>query len=160
MMAGWRLFSWVAAGVFVIDQLSKLAVIYLIDLPRLGEIQVIPGFVNFRMAWNKGINFGLFPAGSDLGRWVLIALSLAICGWVVWWLRQEAHSRMVMLSGGVLVGGALGNVIDRVFFGAVADFLNVTCCGFYNPYAFNIADGAIFAGAIGLILFAGREKAT
>jgi signal peptidase II len=61
------------------------------------------------------------------------------------------------LSAGVLIGGALGNVVDRVAYGAVADFLNMSCCGFENPYAFNVADIAIFAGAIGIVLFAGPK---
>jgi signal peptidase II len=57
-----------------------------------------------------------------------------------------------------LIGGALGNVIDRIVYGAVADFLNMSCCGFDNPYAFNVADIAIFAGAFGLVLFAADTK--
>ncbi len=61
-----------------------------------------------------------------------------------------------MISAGLLVGGALGNVIDRVIYGAVADFLNMSCCGIENPYSFNIADIAIFAGALGLVLFMGK----
>jgi signal peptidase II len=67
---------------------------------------------------------------------------------------------MAELSGGLLVGGALGNVVDRIAYGAVADFLNMSCCGIENPYAFNIADIAIFAGAIGLVIFSrGTPKA-
>jgi signal peptidase II len=60
------------------------------------------------------------------------------------------------VSAGLLIGGALGNVVDRVLYGAVADFLNMSCCGIDNPFAFNVADVAIFVGAIGLVLFAGR----
>jgi signal peptidase II len=62
---------------------------------------------------------------------------------------------MAQVSAGVLIGGALGNVVDRVVYGAVADFLNMSCCGIENPYAFNVADVAIFAGAIGLVIFSG-----
>jgi len=72
---------------------------------------------------------------------------------VLWWMRRESMSRLGYISAGLLIGGALGNVVDRVLHGAVADFLNMSCCGFTNPYAFNIADISIFAGAIGLVLF-------
>ena len=64
----------------------------------------------------------------------------------------------MQVAGGLLVGGALGNVIDRITWGAVADFLNMSCCGIDNPYAFNIADISIFAGALGLILVSGGKK--
>jgi signal peptidase II len=75
----------------------------------------------------------------------------------VWiWTRREAGSKPVQISAGLLIGGALGNVVDRVAYGAVADFLNMSCCGIENPYAFNVADVAIFAGAIGLVVFSGR----
>ena len=63
------------------------------------------------------------------------------------------------MPAGLLIGGALGNVVDRVLYGAVADFLNMSCCGIENPFAFNVADVAIFAGAIGLVLFTGKAQA-
>ena len=157
---GWRLFVIAAFATLVIDQLSKWLVVHVAGLAEHGVIDVAPPYLSFRMAWNRGVNFGLFQQGSDIGRWVLIAISLVICGALVMWLRREAHRRMVMFSGGILVGGALGNVLDRLSYGAVADFLNVSCCGIDNPYAFNVADAAIFAGALGLVLFAGRENAT
>ena len=71
---------------------------------------------------------------------------------------REPHSLLVQIAAGLLVGGALGNVVDRVLYGAVADFLNMSCCGIDNPFAFNIADVGIAAGAVGLIVFSGREK--
>jgi signal peptidase II len=77
-----------------------------------------------------------------------------ISAWVVWWMRREVGNWKAELSGGLLVGGALGNVIDRILYGAVADFLNMSCCGIENPYAFNVADIAIFVGALGLVIFA------
>ena len=85
-----------------------------------------------------------------------IGLALVISGWVIHWMRQNRFGKWAELSAGVLVGGALGNVIDRIWYGAVADFLNMSCCGFENPYAFNVADIAIFAGAFGLVLFTGK----
>ena len=68
-------------------------------------------------------------------------------------MQREPPSRVGHISAGLLIGGALGNAFDRVVYGAVADFLNMSCCGFDNPYAFNIADIAIFSGAIGLAFF-------
>ena len=90
-------------------------------------------------------------------RWVLIAVALTISAWVWLWMRREGAGRWAQISAGFLIGGALGNVIDRIVYGAVADFLNMSCCGIENPYAFNVADVAIFAGAIGLILFTGGD---
>jgi signal peptidase II len=146
---------WITAlATFGIDQLSKLGVVHGLDLINRHEIDVLPPFLNLRMAWNYGINFGLLSHGSDIARWGLIVLALAISAWVVWWMRRERGNRWAELSGGLLVGGALGNVIDRIAYGAVADFLNMSCCGIENPYAFNVADIAIFAGALGLVVFA------
>ena len=111
------------------------------------------------MAWNYGINFGLFAQASDSVRWVLIAVALVISAGVLWWIRKDPPGRWGLVAAGLLVGGALGNVVDRVIYGAVADFLNMSCCGIENPYAFNIADISIFAGALGLILFTSEKKA-
>ena len=147
-----------AAATFALDQVSKVLVVHVLDLYSRQEIAVLAPWLNFRMAWNRGINFGLFSSSEDLGRWALIALALAIATWVWLWVRRERHSRIVQLSAGLLIGGAMGNVIDRLIYGAVADFLNMSVPGFDNPYSFNVADIAIFAGAFGLVLFTGREK--
>lgn len=153
-----RRFWITAAATFGIDQLSKLGVVQGLDLLNRGEIDVLPPWLTFRMAWNQGINFGLLSHGSELARWGLVAVSLAISAWVIWWMRRERGNWKAELSGGLLVGGALGNIIDRIAYGAVADFLNMSCCGIENPYAFNVADIAIFAGALGLVLFAGGQR--
>jgi signal peptidase II len=104
------------------------------------------------------MNFGLFSNDAELMRWLLIVIALGVSLWVWLWLRREPHSRRTQLSGGLLIGGALGNVVDRVLYGAVADFLNMSCCGIENPYAFNVADVAIFVGAVGLVLFSGGDR--
>jgi len=150
-----RVFTITALVIFVADQALKLLVVVRLDLISRGVIEVFPPFLTLRMAWNRGINFGLF-GDYDL-RWVLIAVALAICAWVVTWVRADRRWP-VQLAGGLLVGGALGNVIDRITWGAVADFLNMSCCGIDNPYAFNIADISIFVGALGLILVSGGKK--
>ena len=145
---------WTAFWVFLLDQASKWLVVHWLDLRTRMEIDLLPPWLNLRMAWNRGVNFGLL-ADIDM-RWVLVALALAISGFVVVWVRREGGGRLVHVSAGLLVGGALGNVVDRVLYGAVADFLNMSCCGIENPYAFNVADIAVFVGAVGLVLFAGR----
>ena len=142
----------------VADQLSKLWVVQGLDLKTLGRIEVLPSLVELRMAWNRGVNFGLGASGSELMRWGLVALAVAISAWVIWWVRHERLGPRAQIFAGLLIGGALGNVIDRLLYGAVADFLNMTCCGIENPFAFNIADIAIFAGALGLVLFPGGKK--
>ncbi len=152
-----RRFWITAAATFGIDQITKLAIVHGLDLINRGEVDVLPPFLVFRMAWNYGVNFGLLAGGSDLTRWTLIAVAIAISVWVIWWIRSERGNWKAELSGGLLVGGALGNVIDRIAYGAVADFLNMSCCGIENPYAFNVADIAIFAGALGLVIFAGNN---
>ncbi len=147
-----------AAIVLALDQLSKWLVVQVMDLQTLGRIEVWPPYLTFHMAWNRGVNFGLFSNDAEVMRWVLVALSLAISAWVLRWMGREDHGRRAAVAAGLLVGGALGNVADRVVYGAVADFLNTSCCGISNPFAFNVADVAIFAGALGLVLFTGRSK--
>ncbi|TNC72397.1 signal peptidase II [Rubellimicrobium roseum] len=151
-----RLMIWTIFWVFLLDQATKWLVVHWLDLRTRLEIDVLPPFVNFRMAWNRGVNFGLL-AEVDM-RWVLVALAVVISVAVVVWVLREGGSRLVHLSAGLLVGGAMGNVVDRLLYGAVADFLNMSCCGIENPYAFNVADIAVFAGAVGLVLFAGGGK--
>ena len=153
-----RLAGLVAVAVFALDQATKYLVVHAMDLARVLAIDVWPPYLNLRMAWNQGINFGLFAGEGETTRWVLIVLSLAISAWVWVWSRKEAHRPLVQVSAGLLVGGALGNVVDRVLYGAVADFLNMSCCGIVNPFAFNVADITIFAGAFGLVLFSGGDR--
>lgn len=138
-----------AAAVLVLDRLTKWLVVEAMDLRTLGVIEVWPGFFSLRMAWNRGMNFGILSSELDLARWGLAALAAAIsAGVAVWALRRG--QRWFGLGAGALIGGALGNAWDRLQHGAVADFLNVTCCGVVNPFAFNVADVAIFAGAAAL----------
>lgn len=151
-----RLATLTALVTFGLDQVTKLAIVHGLNLIERGAIDVVPPYLNFRMAWNYGINFGLLAGQSDLARWILIAVALAISAWVWVWVRKDGPSRPAQISAGLLIGGAIGNVIDRIAYGAVADFLNMSCCGFENPYAFNVADIAIFVGAAGLVVFAGK----
>ena len=139
---------WTGLVVFLLDQASKYYVIHVLRLsePGVSPIAVFSPYLEFRMAWNRGVNFGLF-ANFDM-RWVLVGLAFAISVAVLIWLRRAPRSTWVYISAGVMIGGAMGNVVDRFFYGAVADFLNMSCCGINNPYAFNIADLALFVGAV------------
>ena len=153
-----KLTFWTALWVFLVDQASKYLVVHGLDLANRLQIDVFPPFLTFRMAWNKGVNFGI-GSGFEM-RWVLIGIAITIGAIVIYWIYREGGSRWTYISAGLLVGGALGNVLDRLLYGSVADFLNMSCCGFDNPYAFNMADIAVFAGAIGLVIFTGNNKPT
>jgi signal peptidase II len=143
-----------AVAAFVVDQASKYAVVFGLELWRRGGIEIFPPLLNFRYGENRGINFGLFDGESDSSRWVLIGLALVICGIVHWWVRRHDLTPLGFASAGLLIGGALANVFDRSVYGYVLDFLNMSCCGIYNPFVFNLADVFIFAGAIGLVFLA------
>lgn len=143
---------------FGLDQLSKWFVVHHLNLREVFAIDVLPPLLNFRMGWNTGINFGLFSGSPETTRWLLVGVALAICAGIIWWVRRDAQPPRVYIAAGLLVGGALGNVLDRVIYGAVADFLNMSCCGINNPFTFNVADIFVFAGAIGLALFTDQKK--
>lgn len=144
---------------FGLDQLSKWMVVQWLNLKEIGDYDFFAPYLVFRMAWNRGVNFGLLSSDNDLTRWVLIAVALAISAWVLVWVRREGGTK-AQISAGLLVGGALGNVVDRLIYGSVADFLNMSCCGIENPYSFNVADIAIFVGAMGLVVFTGARGKT
>ena len=143
--------------VFLIDRASKIWVVEVMSLDTRFEIPLWPPFLKLMMAWNTGINFGLLSAPEGLGRLILVGLALAIVVLLLIWVRKLPERRSHFMVGAI-VGGALGNVWDRVQYGAVADFLNVSCCRIDNPYAFNLADVAIFLGAAGLVLYSGKPK--
>lgn len=153
-----RLLALSALAAFLIDQISKYVVVHYWQLWRIREIDVLPPWLNFRYGENRGINFGLFGDGSEAGRWFLIGLALVISVAVVIWMRRGRFGPLEYVSAGFLVGGALGNVLDRLVYGYVLDFLNNSLPGWTNPFVYNLADIFIFAGAIGLILFADDSK--
>ncbi|MBL4629027.1 MAG: signal peptidase II [Roseicyclus sp.] len=155
-----RLLSLSAVIWFLLDQGSKYGVLYGLNLIERGQMEVLPPLLNFRLGWNTGINFGLFSGGPEVTRYGLVVLALVICGWIIWWAKTGLTRPMALVAAGAMVGGALGNSLDRLVQGAVIDFLNVSCCGIDNPFAFNIADIGIIGGAIGLLIFAdSRQKA-
>lgn len=144
---------------FLADQLSKWGVVHVLDLKTRLSMDVVPPLLNFRMGWNRGINFGLFSDSPDMARWILIGLAIGISIWLIWWGRKLTRAA-ALFGAGLIVGGAMGNALDRVIYGAVADFLNMSCCGISNPFTFNVADVAIFLGAGLLILFDEKKETT
>ena len=151
-----RFYCVVVATLFI-DQLSKFYVIHYLNLKQKLYIDVFSPLVTFQMAWNRGINFGFFGSGGTVSKIFLITISLLICVALYWWVRSNKDAA-IRICVGLIIGGAIGNVIDRIIFGAVADFLNMSCCGVNNPFSFNLADIAIFFGAIGLIFFNKTER--
>lgn len=153
-----RAFTLSAIVAFLIDQVSKYVIIHMWGLRAGRQIEVLPPYVNFIYGENRGINFGLFGDGSEASRWFLIVLATVICGVVTVWLRRSRQPMMAVIGGGLLVGGALANVLDRVLYGYVLDFLNNSLPGYNNPFVYNLADVFIFAGALALIFFASDGK--
>lgn len=153
-----RAFTLSALVAFLIDQISKYVVIHMWELARIRSIDVLPPWLNFRYGENCGINFGMFGGCTETSRWVLIAIGVVISVAVAIWLRRSGQPRLAMISGGLLVGGAIANVLDRVLYGYVLDFLNNSLPGWNNPFVYNIADIFIFAGAFGLIFFSTDNK--
>jgi len=143
--------------ILVLDQLSKLYFLHILDLSNKLIMVAIPGFFYLKMAWNEGINFGLFASGSYNTKIILIAFPTIICLAVLFWaIRQTDY--LIHLFAASIIGGAFGNVLDRIVYGAVVDFLNITCCGIQNPYSFNVADVSIFLGAVGIIFYSNTSN--
>lgn len=135
-------------AILLADQLSKYWVLEILDLPNLRQVVVLP-FFYLTMVWNRGVTFGLFAADGDLGRLVLVGIAGAAVIAFGFWLWR-AQTWLVALSVGAIAGGAIGNVIDRLRFGAVVDFLHLHAWG-WSWYVFNIADAAIVCGVAALI---------
>jgi signal peptidase II len=145
-----RLAYIVAAVVVVLDQLSKYWVLHVLDLPNRPPVHVLPIF-QLNMVWNAGVSFGLLRADTGAGRWILVVFALAVIIALAVWARR-VNRTFTAVSLGLILGGALGNnLIDRVRFGAVADFLDFHGIGFF-PWVFNVADSAITIGVILLLL--------
>ena len=140
-----------AAAALVLDQSTKLLMLYGLGLVHMGPSEAVPvlPFFNLVMVWNPGISYGLFPANGPEGTAFLATFQLMAAGALSWWL-WFAQSRRLGLALGLVIGGALGNLIDRLVYGTVADFFHFYGLG-YDWYVFNVADAAITFGVIGLL---------
>lgn len=132
-----------------IDQAHKYWTIEIYRLAERGTVE-ITSFFDLKMIWNRGISYGLFEQDSAAGRYALIAISLIAVALILLWAAHSAN-RLTAISLGLIAGGALGNIVDRIIHGAVADFFAFHFAG-YSWYIFNIADVAIGAGVAGLLL--------
>ena len=143
-----RLGFLVAVATLALDQASKLYLLFGYELP-INEPLVLAPFLELMVIWNRGISYGLFQQETEVGRWGLLAVSVAAAiGLSVWMAR--AGSRLLAASLGLIVGGAVGNAIDRAAYGAVFDFVHFHV-GSFSWYVFNVADAAIVAGVVGLL---------
>jgi signal peptidase II len=149
----------IAAVTVLLDQAHKTWMLYVYDIGAKGTVAVT-SFFDLVLVWNQGISYGLLPQQSALGRWGLILFAVfASAALAVWLARLD--SRLAAASIGLIIGGAIGNGIDRILYGAVADFFSFHAFG-YQWYVFNVADTAIVAGVVGLLydsLFRGHKKA-
>jgi signal peptidase II len=149
----------VAAGTALIDQAHKAWMLYVYDIAARGIVR-IASFFDLVLVWNRGISYGLFPQESGLGRLGLILFAFGASAGLAAWLAR-VDTKLTAVSIGLIIGGAIGNAIDRILYGAVADFFSFHAFGF-QWYVFNIADAAIVAGVVGLLydsLFGGHKKA-
>lgn len=140
-----------AALALVADQASKLLLLYgfgFAHMSPLAHVDILP-FFNLVMVWNRGVSYGLFPASGPFGTALLDVLSVAaVAGLGIWLWRSSRRALAVGL--GLVIGGALGNLIDRLVYGAVADFFHFHAFG-YDWYVFNVADAAIVVGVMALL---------
>jgi signal peptidase II len=142
----------VAAIACLLDQASKLYLIFVFDLAARQPVRLAP-FLDFVLTKNTGISYGLFQTQGPLGQWLLLAFK-AIAVVLLWVWLSRAQTRLTALALGLIIGGAVGNAIDRLAYGWVADFVFFHVSGAnwrFNWYVFNLADVAIVAGVVGLL---------
>lgn len=140
----------VAALVFFVDQLVKWIVTYPLQLPHRLTIEILP-FFTLRWLKNTGVSMGLLNAGSELGRWLLVALTCAIAAFVGFWMwREKRRDDAVALS--LVLGGALGNILDRIRLGYVVDYADLHFGDIHPFLVFNVGDAAITIGVLLLLV--------
>lgn len=139
----------VVAATFAIDQAHKYWMIHVYGIASKGRVYVTP-FLDVVFVKNTGISYSMFDQDSQMGQNLLAAFALLV-GLALWvWIARSASGRLMAVSLALIIGGALGNALDRVLLGGVADFFSSHAFGFYW-YVFNIADVAIVAGVLGLL---------
>ncbi len=140
----------VALAIFAADQLSKWLMIGPLQLQQVRQIVLLPIF-NLTWTENRGISLGLLTADGELGRWLLVGITAIIATGIAWWISRE-HKRGDQLTLGLVLGGAMGNILDRVRFGYVVDFADLHFGDFRPFLVFNVADAAISIGVVILLL--------
>jgi len=151
---GWRAYA-IAGVVLIADQLTKYWIVSVAQLP-VGATMEVVWPLQFTRIWNEGVSFGMLQAQHDLVRWGMVAFSFVVSALLAFWVRSQ--TRLLPAVGlGLLIGGALGNGVDRAIFGAVIDFLDVSRIGVF-PWIFNIADAAITVGVIMILLDSLRRE--
>jgi signal peptidase II len=141
----------VALAVFALDQLAKWMVTGPLGINQLGDQLVLLPIFNFTYTQNNGISLGLLNAQTDIGRWMLVAVTSAIAIGVAVWIGRE-KSRMDQFALGMVLGGALGNILDRVRHGYVVDFADLHFGDFRPFLVFNVGDAAISIAVVILLL--------
>lgn len=139
----------IAAAIFVVDQAIKLWALFVFDLASQGRVPVLPVF-DLVLIWNRGISYGLLQQDSDLGRWALVALHVVASVAITIWIARE-QQKISSIGLALILGGAVGNGLDRILYGAVVDYA-LLHWGPVTWYVFNLADAAIVAG-VGLLLY-------
>lgn len=137
-----------AAAIFIVDQITKLLVIANF---ALGDSARVTSFFNLVRAHNEGAAFSFLAGESGWQRWFFTAIGVAAAVFIIWMLRTHSAQRLFAFALGCILGGAIGNVLDRLAYGHVVDFLQFHYAGWYFP-SFNVADSAITIGAAALIL--------
>ncbi len=145
----------VALVVYAADQGSKYWILHGLDLPDRGDVAVLP-HLDFTMVWNRGVTFGLLTGHGPLSVAILAVLALAIVAVLGVWLRRTER-RATAIALGAIAGGALGNVTDRLRYGAVVDFIRAHAFG-WSWYVFNLGDAAIVCGVVTLALLGGAAR--
>jgi signal peptidase II len=134
--------------IFLADQYTKTLIL---GYYQLGDSTWVTSFFNVVRVHNSGAAFSFLAGASGWQRWFFTAIGLGAAVFIVWMLRQHAGQRLFAFAMACLLGGALGNVVDRLMHGYVVDFIQLHYGGWYFP-SFNVADAAITAGAVGMIL--------
>src|SRR5690349_9166272 len=150
-MARYRLGFAIALIVFALDQLAKWFVTHPLGLNEIGDQLVLLPIFNFTFTRNEGISLGLLNATNPVGRWMLVALTTAIAVGVAIWIGREKN-RIDQVALGMVLGGALGNILDRVRFGYVVDFADLHFGDFRPFLVFNVGDAAISIAVVILLL--------
>jgi lipoprotein signal peptidase len=135
--------------ILIADQLSKWWILVRLNLPERGDLPIVPG-LDFTMVWNHGVTFGLLQAGSGQGHVILGLAALLVTLLLVGWMHRTDR-RLVAGALGLIVGGAIGNIVDRLRYGAVVDFIRAHAFG-HSWYVFNVADSCIVCGIAILLI--------